>query len=324
MSDIVVSENVSGHTMDRLRHEHDVFYSPHLWHSPDELKAALAHAQALVVRNQTKVTADVIAAAPQLKIIARAGVGVDNIDVAAASAAGIVVSYTPAANAVSAAELAMGLMLALARNIPAAHAHVVSGGWDRVRYMGTELAGRTLGIVGFGRIGQLVAERARAFGMDIVMADPFLRPDSPALLRFDACLLTLDDLLTASDVVTLHVPLMPETNNLIGAAQLARMKPSALLVNTSRGEVIDESALLAALEARQIAGAGLDVRRQEPPGPTPFDTLPNVILLPHLGAFTHEAQERVIDAVCRDVKLVLAGRPAVEYFNFSIPNGSLR
>lgn len=316
MSDIVVSENVSGHGMDRLRHELDVFYSPHLWHSPDELKAALAQAQALVVRNQTKVTADVIAAAPRLKIIARAGVGVDNIDVAAASAAGIVVCYTPAANAVSVAELALGLILALARNIPQAHAHATVGGWDRIRYMGTELAGRTLGIIGFGRIGQLVAERARAFGMQIVTADAFLRPDSPALLRNDACLLALDDLLAASDVVTLHVPLTAETNNLIGAAQLARMKPAALLINTSRGEVVDEPALLAALEAKQIAGAALDVRRAEPPSPSGFDALPNVILLPHLGAFTHEAQERVIDAVCRDVKLVLAGQPSVEYVNF--------
>ena len=319
MSDIVVSENISGPAMDRLRHERDVFYSPHLWHSPDELKVALAHAQALVVRNQTKVTADVIAAAPNLKIIARAGVGVDNIDTAAASAAGVVVSYTPAANAVSVAELAMGLMLALARHIPSAHAHATSGGWDRIRYMGTELAGRTLGIVGFGRIGQLVAERARAFGLQIVTADAFLRPDSPALLRYDACLLTLDDLLSASDIVTLHVPLTSETNNLIGAAQLARMKPSALLVNTSRGEVVDEAALLAALELKQITGAALDVRRAEPPGPSGFDALPNVILLPHLGAFTHEAQERVIDAVCRDVKLVLAGQSAVEYVNFPEP-----
>ena len=319
MSDIVVSENVSGPAIDRLRHERDVFYSPHLWHSPDELRAALAHAQALVVRNQTKVTAEVIAAAPNLKIIARAGVGVDNIDVAAASAAGVVVSYTPAANAVSVAELAMGLMLALARHIPSAHAHAISGGWDRIRYMGTELAGRTLGIVGFGRIGQLVAERARAFGLQIVTADAVLRPDSPALLRYDACLLTLDDLLSASDIVTLHVPLTPETNNLIGATQLARMKPSALLVNTSRGEVVDEPALLAALESKQIAGAALDVRRAEPPAPSGFDALPNVILLPHLGAFTHEAQERVIDALCRDVKLVLAGQPAVEYFNFPEP-----
>lgn len=319
MSEIVVSENVSGHGMDRLRHERDVFYSPHLWHSPDELKAALAHAQALVVRNQTKVTADVIAAAPQLKIIARAGVGVDNIDVAAASAAGIVVSYTPAANAVSVAELAMGLMLALARHIPSGHVHATHGGWDRVRFMGTELAGRTLGIVGFGRIGQLVAERARAFGMQIVTADALLRPDSPALLRYDACLLTLDDLLSAADVVTLHVPLTAETNNLIGAAQLARMKSAALLINTSRGEVVDEPALLSALEAAQIAGAALDVRRKEPPEPSAFDKMPNVLLLPHLGAFTHEAQERVIDAVCRDVKLVLSGRPAIEYFNFPEP-----
>lgn len=322
MSEIVVSENIVGAALDRLRHEHDVLYSPHLWQSPDELKAALEHARALVVRNQTKVTADVLAAAPQLKIVARAGVGVDNIDVAAATSAGVVVSYTPAANAVSVAELALGLMLALARHIPQAHAHAVGGGWNRQRYMGTELAGRTLGVVGFGRIGQLVAERGRAFGMKIIAADALLPADSPALAKFDARLLPLDELITTADVVSLHVPLTPETHNLINAVRLERMKNSVLLVNTSRGEVIDEPALLASLKDRKIAGAALDVRRQEPPGPSGFDVLPNVVLLPHLGAFTFEAQERVIDAVCRDVKLVLAGKPALEYFNIAEPRRS--
>ncbi|MGC3966488.1 MAG: hydroxyacid dehydrogenase [Pirellulales bacterium] len=319
MPEIVVSENIVGAAMDRLRHEHDVLYSPHLWQSPEELQAALANARALIVRNQTKVTAELLAAAPQLQIVARAGVGVDNIDVAAATAAGVVVSYTPAANAVSVAELAVGLMLALARHIPQAHAHAVAGGWNRQRYMGTELAGRTLGIVGFGRIGQLTAERARAFGMKILAADAVLPADAPALAKFDAALLPLEELLAAADVVSLHVPLTPDTHNLVNAERLARMKHSALLVNTSRGEVVDEPALLAALKDHKLAGAALDVRRTEPPGPSDFDTLPNVILLPHLGAFTFEAQERVIDAVCRDVKLVLAGEPAVEYFNMPNP-----
>ncbi len=319
MSDIVVSENVSGPAMDVLRRECDVLWDADLWKSADKLKAALAQAKALVVRNQTKVTADVIASAPKLQIIARAGVGVDNIDVAAASAAGVVVSYTPAANAVSVAELALGLMLALARNIPQAHADTQAGGWNRIRYMGTELAGKTLGVVGFGRIGQMTAERARAFGMKIIAADAVLRPDAPALTRLDTRLVALDELLSTADVVTIHVPLTPETNQMFGAAQLARMKSSAVLINTSRGEVVEEAALLAALESKQIAGAALDVRRTEPPGPTPFDKLTNVVLLPHLGAFTYEAQERVIDALCRDVQLVLAGGAAVEYFNFERP-----
>ncbi|MBL9081208.1 MAG: hydroxyacid dehydrogenase [Planctomycetales bacterium] len=319
MPEIIVSENIIGAAMDRLRHEHDVLYSPHLWQSPDELQAALVEARALIVRNQTKVTAELFAAAPHLKIVARAGVGVDNIDVAAATSAGVVVSYTPAANAVSVAELAVGLMLALARHIPQAHAHAIAGGWNRQRYMGTELAGRTLGIVGFGRIGQLTAERAQAFGMKIVAADALLASDAPALAKFDARLLPLEELLAAADVVTLHVPLTPDTNNLINSDRLARMKHSALLINTSRGEVVDEASLLSGLKDHKIAGAALDVRRTEPPAPSEFDALQNVILLPHLGAFTFEAQERVIDAVCRDVTLVLAGQPALEYFNIPEP-----
>ncbi|MBL9092120.1 MAG: hydroxyacid dehydrogenase [Planctomycetaceae bacterium] len=319
MPKILISENVAGPAINALRAAHEVVYDPQLWKSPELLKAAVVDAGALIIRNQTKVTGELLVAAPQLKIVARAGVGVDNIDIAAATAAGIVVSYTPAANAVSVAELAIGLMLALARNIPAADADTRAGGWNRQRYMGTELAGKTLGVVGFGRIGQMTAERARAFEMKIIAADAWLKPGSPALTRLGATLLSLEALLAEADVVTLHVPLTPETNGLISAPQLAVMKPSAVLINTARGEVIDEPALLAALESRQIAGAALDVRRVEPPGPSPFDQMPNVIVLPHLGAFTFEAQERVVEALSRDVLLVLAGNAAIEYFNFPKP-----
>jgi D-3-phosphoglycerate dehydrogenase len=319
MSDVVVSENVTGPAMDALRADHSIVYDPDLWKSPDRLKGVLADARALVVRNQTKVTADVIAAAPNLRVIARAGVGYDNIDVAAASAAGVVVTYTPAANAVSVAELALGLMLAFARNIPAAHAHATAGGWNRMQYMGRELAGATLGVVGFGRIGQLTAKRAKAFDMRIVASDAFLKPGAPALATLAAELLPLDELLAAADYVSIHVPLTPETDKLIGAEQLAKMKASAVLINTSRGEVVDETALVAALESKQIAGAALDVRQSEPPQPGKLEKLPNVVLLPHLGAFTHEAQGRVIEALCRDVRHVLAGRPAEEFVNFSQP-----
>lgn len=319
MPKILISENVAGPAINALRAAHEVVYDPQLWKSPELLKAAVVDAGALIIRNQTKVTGELLAASPQLKIVARAGVGIDNIDVAAASASGVVVSYTPAANAVSVAELAIGLMLALARNIPAADADTRAGGWNRQRYMGTELAGKTLGVVGFGRIGQMTAERARAFEMKIVAADAWLKPDSPALTRLGATLLSLEALLAEADVVTLHVPLTPETNGLIGAPQLAAMKPSAVLINTSRGEVVDEPALLTALESRQIAGAALDVRRTEPPGPSLFDQMANVVVLPHLGAFTFEAQERVVEALSRDVRLVLAGSPAIEYFNFSMP-----
>jgi D-3-phosphoglycerate dehydrogenase len=322
MSDVVVSENISGPAMDAFRGEHSVVYDPDLWKSPERLKGLLAGARALIVRNQTKVTAEVIAAAPKLQVIARAGVGYDNIDVAAASAAGVVVTYTPAANAVSVAELAIGLILAFARNIPAAHADTAAGGWNRIRYMGRELAGATLGVVGFGRIGQLTATRAKAFDMRIVASDIFLKPGAPPLAAMAAELLSLDDLLAAADFVSIHVPLTPETDKLIGAAQLSKMKPTSVLINTSRGEVVDEPALLAAVEAKQIAGAALDVRRQEPPQRGELEKLPNVVLLPHLGAFTHEAQGRVIEAVCRDVAHVLAGRPAEEFVNFAAPKRS--
>ena len=319
MTDVVVSENISGPAMDAFRNEHAVVYDPDLWKSPERLKGLLAEARALIVRNQTKVTADVIGAAPQLRVIARAGVGYDNIDVAAASAAGVVVTYTPAANAVSVAELAIGLMLAFARNIPAAHAHAAAGGWTRIQYMGRELAGATLGVVGFGRIGQMTAKRAKAFDMRVVASDAFLQPGAPALAAMAAELLPLDELLAAADFVSIHVPLTPETDGLVGAEQLAKMKRTAVLINTSRGEVVDEPALLAALESKQIAGAALDVRRKEPPQPGAMEKLPNVVLLPHLGAFTHEAQSRVIDAVCRDVRAVLAGQPAEEFVNFPEP-----
>jgi D-3-phosphoglycerate dehydrogenase / 2-oxoglutarate reductase len=322
MTDVVVSENISGPAMDAFRGEHTVVYDPDLWKSPESLKGLLAGARALIVRNQTKVTADVIAAAPQLRVIARAGVGYDNIDLAAASAAGVVVTYTPAANAVSVAELAIGLMLAFARNIPAAHSDTAAGGWNRIRYMGRELAGSTLGVVGFGRIGQMTAKRAKALEMRILASDAFLKPGAPPLSAMAAELLPLDELLAAADFVSIHVPLTPETDGLVGAAQLAKMKRTGVLINTSRGEVVDEPALLAALESKQIAGAALDVRRKEPPQPGPLEKLPNVVLLPHLGAFTHEAQARVIEAVCRDVGHVLAGRPAEEYVNFAEPKRS--
>jgi D-3-phosphoglycerate dehydrogenase / 2-oxoglutarate reductase len=319
MSDVIVSENISGPAMDDLRGEHAVLYDPELWKAPERIKGLLAEARALIVRNQTKVTADLIAAAPRLRVIARAGVGYDNIDVAAASAAGVVVTYTPAANAVSVAELAIGLMLAFARNIPAAHADTASGGWNRIRYMGRELADATLGVIGFGRIGQMTAKRAKAFDMRIVASDAFLKPGAPALSAMAAELLSLDELLAASDFVSIHVPLTPETEKLIGAEQLSKMKPTAVLINTSRGEVVDEPALEAALESKRIAGAALDVRRVEPPQAGALEKLPNVVLLPHLGAFTHEAQGRVIEAVCRDVRHVLAGRPAEEFVNFAQP-----
>ncbi len=319
MPDVVVSENVSGPAIDALGREFDVDFSPDLWKSADALRERLRTARALIVRNQTQVTAEVLAAAPRLLVVARAGVGVDNIDVAAATAAGTVVAFAPAANAVSVAELAIGLMLSLARHLPQANADTRAGGWNRLHYMGTELAGKTLGLVGFGRIGRLTAARARAFDMRILAADALLTPDAEALVGTGAQLVSVEQLLTEADFVSLHVPLTPATRGLLGAAQLARMKPSAVLVNTSRGEVVDEAALAAALEAGRLRGAALDVREREPPTVGRLERLPNVILTPHVGAFTDEAQRRVVDAVCRDVRAVLDGGAAQEFVNFAAP-----
>jgi len=319
MTDIVVSENVVGTPMDRLQRDFDVRFDPDLWKRRDELAAAVARAKALVVRNQTQVTAELIGAAEDLQIIARAGAGLNNVDVEAASAAGIVVAYTPDENSASVAELTLGLMLALARRIPAADRDTRSGGWARRRFTGTELLDKTLGLVGLGRIGTLTAARARAFGMTIIAHDDFIDPESPAVRQLEARLVRLDDLLAGADFVTCHVPLTETTRGMFDYARFAKMKPGAMFVNTSRGEVVDEAGLIRALREEKIAGAALDVRGVEPPGPSPLSEMDNVVLTPHIAAFTEEAQHRVVASVARDVTAVLRVEPAVGYANFPSP-----
>jgi D-3-phosphoglycerate dehydrogenase len=314
MTDILVTENITGGAMDALRSECDVRFDPELWNDTDRLTETVRSVRALIVRNQTQVTADLIAAAPKLEIISRAGAGLDNIDTDAATEAGIVVSYAPHENAVSVAELTIGFMLALARRIPAADADTHGGGWNRHEFTGIELSGKTLGIVGFGQIGQLVAERARVFGMQIVTHDPFVEPASDVLTQFNAQWLELDDLLRRSDIVTVHVPLTNDTAGLFNAEQFGQMKSSALLINTSRGEIIDEEALAQALTEKRIAGVALDVRQSEPPKPGPLEQMKNVICTPHIAAFTREAQQRVVAVVCRDVITVLSGGEACNVF----------
>ncbi|MFT5093726.1 MAG: D-3-phosphoglycerate dehydrogenase [Porticoccaceae bacterium] len=319
MSEILVSENITGEAMTRLRETHDVAFEPDLWQDVDQLAEQLQAARAIIVRNQTKVTRELIAAAPNLQIIGRAGAGLDNIDTDAASESGIVVSYTPSENSVSVAELVLGFMLTAVRRIPSAWLHTRSGGWNRMQFVGGELSGKTLGIVGLGRIGRLVAERARAFGMTIIAHDEFIDPTSPFVADLNARLTSLDDLLTQSDFVSVHVPLTPETRNCFSSDAFQKMKSSAWFINASRGEVVDEAGLLQALNKKQIAGAALDVRSQEPPEDNELAKLANVILTPHIGAFTNEAQERVVAAVCDDVKAVLAGNSAVNAFNYPKP-----
>jgi D-3-phosphoglycerate dehydrogenase len=251
----------------------------------------IAEADALVVRSATSVDASLIAAAPRLRAIARAGTGVDNVDVPAATARGIVVMNAPGANSVSVAEHAIALMLALSRAIPAADAAMKRSVWDKKRLTGAELRGKTLGLVGLGRIGQEVAARARAFGMDLIAYDPFISEQVAAGLGVH--LLQLDGLCARADYISLHVPATPETRHLLNADRLARCRPGVRIVNTARGDLIDEAALADAIERGQVAGAGLDVFETEPPTDTRLTRLAQVVATPHIAASTTEAQEQV-------------------------------
>ncbi len=322
MSDVLITENIIGEAMDELRERFDCVFEPLLWKEPDKLRAMIPGFRALIARNQTQITREIIEAGTRLKVIARAGVGMDNVDLEAASQAGIVVSWTPEQNTNSVAELTIGLMLSLARMIPDADAHTKAGGWDRWKYMGVELSGKTLGIVGLGRIGSLTAAKARALGMEIVAYDPYVDPESLRAMEIRARMTSLDEVLTVSDFVSLHTPENDETRGMIGAEQFALMKPTAYFLNAARGGVVQEAALLEVLQQNRIAGAALDVRQQEPAVPSEFDKLTNVILLPHIGAQTHEAQRRVVTTVCRDVAAILNGGEAKYFANFNKPRRS--
>jgi D-3-phosphoglycerate dehydrogenase len=256
----------------------------------DELVAALEGCSALLVRGATKVTADVLQRADALKIVVRAGTGLDNVDRSAAKASGVEVRNTPAANGVSVAELTFGLLLALERHIAPASTALAGGRWEKKKYKGREIAGRRLGLVGFGRIGREVALRARAFGMQVAACDPALTEWPSGFEWVESR--ELDSMLPDIDVLSLHVPLTDSTRNCIDAAQLALMKPDAVLVNAARGGTVNEDALLEALKNGTIRGAAIDVFDTEPPGDHPLLALPNVLATPHVGASTKEAQVR--------------------------------
>lgn len=308
--DILISENISGHFVDELCSRFKVSCQPNLWKDQEALTEAVKTSRALIVRNKTQVTGDLLRTGKNLIAVGRAGAGLDNIDMESANQAGVVVTCTPDQNSISVAELTLGLMLSLARAIPRAGWDTCGGGWNRDQLVGTELYGKTLGIIGAGKIGYLTAMRARAFGMNILAYDPFLSSDNILLSELRAELVPLDELLSKSDVVSCHVPGSPKTDNLINRGRLRQMKPTAFLVNTSRGQVVTEEDLIEALEAGTIAGAALDVRRSEPPSEGPLNHMPNVILTPHIAAFTDEAQERVTQAVCGDIERLLEGKPA--------------
>ena len=271
-----------------------------------ELLTALSKGvDAVLIRSATKMDAEAISAAKGLKVIARAGVGLDNVEIPAATTAGVMVVNAPTSNIVSAAELAIGLLLASARSISPAHAALKNGKWARSKYTGAELFEKTLGIVGFGRIGQLVAARMQAFGMNVVAYDPYLQPARAAQLNVR--LVDLDELLKISDFITIHLPKTKETANLIGAEALNKVKPSVRIINAARGGVLDEAALYDALKAGKVAGAALDVFATEPCTDSPLFTLENVVATPHLGASTDEAQERAGIAVAISVRKALSG-----------------
>lgn len=273
--------------------------------SADDLLNIIGDYDALIVRSRTKVTAKLLAAAPRLKVVGRAGVGVDNIDLDAAREHGVIVVNTPESTTVSVAEQTLGFMLALARSIPTADASMKAGNWLKNDLQGGELFRKTLGIIGIGRIGNAVAERASAFRMHVIGYDPFLSEEQ--IRTHGALPVTLEDLFAQSDYITLHVPLTDKTRGMLDEAAFRQMKPGVRIICAARGGVIDETALLAALESGQVAGAGLDVFAQEPPGLTPLVAHPKVIVAPHIGAQTVEAQVRAAEDVAHEVLNALRG-----------------
>ena len=287
---IVVADDLPASALDLLRAEGwDV--DARTGRPADRLAADLAGADALVVRSATKVTASLIAAAPKLRVIARAGTGVDNVDVPAASARGIVVMNAPGANSVSVAELTIALMLSLARHIPAADASMKQGQWEKKRFLGEELRDKTLGLAGLGRIGQEVARRASPFGMRLVAHDPFISEQIAADLGVE--LVTLDELFARADYLSLHMPATPQTRHLVNASRLAAARKGIRIINTARGDLIDETALADAIESGHVGGAGLDVFQKEPTTDHRLQRLPQVVASPHIAASTREGQELV-------------------------------
>jgi len=300
---VLIAESLSPATIEALGPDFDVRQCDGADRAA--LLSAIVDADALLVRSATKVDAEALAAAARLKVIARAGVGLDNVDVRAATQAGVMVVNAPTSNIVSAAELAVALMLAAARHIAPAHAALRSGEWKRSKYTGIELYEKTVGIVGLGRIGVLVAQRLSAFGMSVIAYDPYVQAGRAA--QMGVRLVDLDTLLAESDFMSVHLPKTPETLGLIGDEQLHRVKPSLVLVNAARGGIVDEVALYAALKEGRVAAAGLDVFATEPCTDSPLFELDNVVATPHLGASTDEAQEKAGVAVARSVRLALSG-----------------
>ncbi|MDA8058491.1 MAG: phosphoglycerate dehydrogenase [Actinomycetota bacterium] len=304
MARVLVTEKLAQRGLDLLAEAgHDV--DVRLGLSPDELLEAVVGAEALIIRSATTVTAEVLAAGNDLVVVGRAGIGLDNVDVTTATERGVMVVNAPQSNILSAAEQAMALMLAQARNVPQAHAALVAGKWERSKWEGVELYGKTLGIVGLGRVGALVAQRALAFGMHLVAYDPYVSADRARHMSVE--LMSLEDLVATADFVTIHLPKTPDTIGLFGADLLAKVKPGIRIVNTARGGIIDEDALAEAIRSGRVQGAGLDVFAKEPATESPLFELPSVVVAPHLGASTAEAQDKAGVTIAEQVILALNG-----------------
>jgi len=306
MARILIADSLSQEGIDLLSAEHEVVVKTGL--SEDELITELAGVRALLVRSQTQVTARVIESASDLEVIGRAGVGVDNINVKAATQRGVIVVNAPLANTLSTAEHAFGLMLAVARNIPQGHSSLRGGSWDRSKYSGTELAGQTLGVIGLGRIGAEVSRRARAFDMRVVAYDPFVTNDRARQLGVER--MEFDELLAESDFITLHTALHDATRGMIGPDQFARMKPTAMIINAARGALINEQALYDAVDSGQISAAAIDVFTEEPAVGNIVTTHDRIIVTPHLAASTSQAQTRASTQTAEQILDILAGRSA--------------
>jgi D-3-phosphoglycerate dehydrogenase len=304
MAKVLIAEPLADAGVELLRTAHEVDARGSM--TREELLAAVPGADALVVRSATRVDAEVLEAGGHLKVVGRAGIGLDNVDVAAATRLGIMVVNAPQSNVISAAEHTVALILAQARNIPQAHFALRDGHWERGRFQGTELYGKTLGLLGLGRVGALVAQRCNAFGMRLLAYDPFVSRERAAHMGVE--LASLAEVLARADVVTVHLPKTPETTGLIGEAELAAMKRGARLVNTARGGIVDEAALAKAVGDGQLAGAALDTFAEEPTTASPLFELDSVVVTPHLGASTAEAQDKAGVTIAEQLLLALSGQ----------------
>jgi D-3-phosphoglycerate dehydrogenase len=306
--DVAVVEDVWGEAFERLSGDLEVVFNPKAWESSEELLALAHEARALVVRNRTQVDRTLLEACPALLIVGRAGVGLDNIDLAGADELGVAVVAPRGANATSVAEHAIALALVLARHVVELDRACRDGGWQRVP--GRELSGGTWGVLGAGATARATARAAKALGMQVVAYDPYVSPDHPEMVEIGLRLASLDEVVSTADILSCHLPATEATRNLVGARLLAQIKPTALFINLGRGEVVDEDALADAVEEGRLAGAGLDVRAEEPPTRGRLERLGSVVLTPHVAGITEQSQARILQVLADDIRSVLAGGEA--------------